>query len=68
MSNLKVVIPKEHSIFEIQVPPKPPPYPAAAETVGEVRNLVFEIHGSNFMYRAADRGSKKFKAKSTADV
>ena len=59
-------IPKEHSIFEVEVPPK---VPDEGDTiVGEVKNLVFQIHGTNFMYRAAERGHKKFKAKPTWDI
>ncbi|KAF8473818.1 Rof/RNase P-like protein [Kalaharituber pfeilii] len=67
-ANLIKTIPKEHSIFEIEVPPKLSDTPPGAVTTGEVRNLAFQIHGTNFMYKAADRGNKKFKAKPTWDI
>jgi len=63
-----IAIPKEHSIFEVEVPPKLPEVPPGTETIGGVKNLVFQIHGTNFMYRAAERGHKKFKAKPTWDI
>ncbi|RPB19502.1 ribonuclease P protein subunit p29 [Terfezia boudieri ATCC MYA-4762] len=62
------IIPKEHSIFEVEVPPKLPEVLTRTETTGEVKNLVFQIHGTNFMYRAAERGHKKFKSKPTWDI
>ncbi|KAI8594878.1 Rof/RNase P-like protein, partial [Dissophora ornata] len=34
----------------------------------QVRNSVFTIHGNQFRYRAAQRSSKKFKAKPSTDL
>ncbi|KAI5801449.1 Rof/RNase P-like protein [Peziza echinospora] len=63
-----LAIPKEHTVFQIEIPPKVPKLPEGAQTIGQNRNLVFQVHGTNFMYRAAERGSKKFKAKPTWDI
>lgn len=35
---------------------------------GTARNMVFELHGSQFMYRAADRAGRKFKQKPITDL
>lgn len=58
---MRLAVPKEHTIFRFEIP-------LAAETtegtVGEdksSRNLVFELHGSQFENRAPDRANKKFK-------
>lgn len=58
-----VAIPKEHSIFRITVPL---PRVEASEDDGDAANgkeLVFEIHGSQFQNRPIDRTTKKFKWK-----
>jgi len=34
----------------------------------DVKKMVFEIHGSNFMFRAADRANKKFKFRPSTDL
>lgn len=47
-------IPKEHTIFRFEIP-------LGSETGGEKKNLVFELHGSQFENRAPDRANKKFK-------
>ena len=39
-----------------------------AEKVDGRRDLVFELHGNQFIYRAADRANKKFKTHFLPDV
>jgi len=61
---IPAAIPKEHTIFRFTVP-----LPARQED-GETtenkearRDLVFELHGSQFENRPVDRANKKFKWK-----
>lgn len=62
-----IVIPKEHSIFRFEVPP--PGMTLDKETVdGTTKNLVFELHGSQFENRAVDRANKKFKQRNLPDL
>lgn len=75
-----VVVPKEHTIFRFEVPPPPSTKVGEqqkdlviAETVKDeetrpARNLVFELHGSQFLHRAADRANKKFKPHHLQDL
>ncbi|PQE03756.1 hypothetical protein CJF30_00006438 [Rutstroemia sp. NJR-2017a BBW] len=62
-NNALKVVPKEHTIFKFTIPIKTT---ATADTPSEsdvqnVKELVFELHGDQFRYRAADRANKKFK-------
>ncbi|KAF3941758.1 hypothetical protein ABW19_dt0201874 [Dactylella cylindrospora] len=54
-------VPKEHSVFRFEIP-----WPE--DTSNSANPIVLELHGSNFMFRAADRMNKKFKAKSMEDL
>lgn len=55
-SNEVKTVPKEHTVFGFEVPPEQG-QPAAQEKTP----LVFEIMGSQFQTRAADRAKKKFR-------
>lgn len=76
-----VVVPKEHTVFRFEVPPPSSKEDGetqqadlgadAAAKVEEIRaakNLVFELHGSQFLHRAADRANKKFKPHHLPDL
>lgn len=55
------LIPKEHTVFKFVVP--------RPEKEGEEqKDLVFELHGDQFIYRAADRANRKFKAHFLPDL
>lgn len=59
-------IPKEGTVFRIVVPiettAEGTTEGAQAGTDGKMEDFVFEVHGDQFLYRAADRASKKFKS------
>jgi ribonuclease P protein subunit POP4 len=69
------IVPKEHTVFRFEVPP-----PGSADAGDGVRekgggicqaenkNLVFELHGDQFRYRAVDRANKKFKTHFLPDL
>lgn len=50
------MIPKENVSFTFALP-------LSTKATEQEKDLVFELHGSNFAFRSADRSSKKFKAK-----
>ena len=63
-----LVIPKRHTIFRFEIPQPGSTQSQSEETTameetGDVRALVFELHGSQFETRAPDRATKKFKPK-----
>lgn len=68
-------VPKEGTIFRVVVPR---PIPKVEEEVnggGEekeerknLRDVVFELHGNQFQYRAADRANRKFKTHFLPDL
>lgn len=64
--NKMKTIPKEGTVFQVVVPIKKKVDSAAeggeAKTESAMEDFVFEIHGDQFLYRAADRASKKFKS------
>lgn len=72
-------MPKEHTVFRFQLPVKRalgnaipdsgslPPKHANDATLGP-KSMVFELHGSQFMYRAAERVGRKFKQKPGSDL
>lgn len=76
------VVPKEGTVFRFTVPiPIPVPISKAEEVDGQIekvgkggpkeeakKDLVFELHGNQFMYRAADRANKKFKSHFLPDL
>lgn len=59
------MVPKEGTVFRIEVPPTEPSKPTKEKAEGEVqgaaKNLVFEVLGDQLTLRAADRANKKFK-------
>lgn len=59
------VVPKEGTLFRVEIPPVAEPENVGDTAVGEKaaprKSLVFEIHGDQFTVRAADRANKKFK-------
>ncbi|OJD29872.1 ribonuclease p complex subunit [Diplodia corticola] len=58
-------IPKEHTVFRFEIPLGT----GGGEGLGEEpRNLVFELHGSQFENRAPDRANKKFKQHAMVDL
>lgn len=66
--NILKTVPKEGTVFRIEVPAKDDEgdslLPDDQREVGKehsLTNMVVEIHGNQFMYRSADRASKKFK-------
>ena len=61
-------IPKEYTVFRFEVP-QPQGEPRDGEDDGKKAcNLVFELHGSQFMNRATDRATKKFKQRNLSDL
>lgn len=70
-------IPKEGTIFRFTIPlpemgedGETPADGGVAAEEGETakRELVFELHGDQFMYRAADRANRKFKSHFLPDL
>ncbi len=72
-------LPKEHTLFRFEVPPLGGADAEDAEDGGGeggdggrkgngLGNLVFELHGDQFRYRAADRANKKFKTHFLPDL
>ncbi|CAN8101882.1 unnamed protein product [Discula destructiva] len=68
--NTVKTVPKEGTIFRVEVPPPAPPSPAQAPEDGhqiavekqtQAKSLVFEILGDQFSVRPAERASRKFK-------
>ncbi len=55
------IVPKEGTIFQVQVPPKEETSSAPGDSSPEQRAMIFEILGAQFLYRSADRANKKFK-------
>jgi ribonuclease P protein subunit POP4 len=63
------VVPKEGTIFRLEVPvgdrrgrEPAPDGQASGEPVPAGSQIVFELHGDQFMQRSADRANKKFKS------
>lgn len=56
-------IPKEHTIFRFTVPIPTKDEGENAEDKESAKELVFELHGSQFENRPVDRANKKFKWK-----
>lgn len=76
--NTLKIVPKEGTVFRIEVPAKdeeraaPQPQPVDHPELGgleQVRTtMTFEIHGNQFRYRSADRSGKKFKLHFLKDI
>ncbi|KAL2070607.1 hypothetical protein VTL71DRAFT_13633 [Oculimacula yallundae] len=75
------ILPKEHTIFRFAIPrPKKEDREAVegavieAQTGGEkteseiAKDVIFELHGDQFEYRAADRANRKFKSHYLPDL
>jgi ribonuclease P protein subunit POP4 len=78
------VVPKEHTVFRFEVPAPVRQVSGKSEDAQGIReegaegedkaaemekkNLVFELHGDQFRYRAADRANKKFKTHFLPDL
>jgi ribonuclease P protein subunit POP4 len=74
------VVPKEHTIFKFTVPPpdiekvddesREPGTTVQSEAEEETtsKDLVFELHGDQFIYRAADRANRRFKSHFLPDL
>ncbi|KAE8448659.1 hypothetical protein EG329_009084 [Mollisiaceae sp. DMI_Dod_QoI] len=72
-------IPKEGTVFKVRVPrPKVQEMNGEAKKseeatqeekeTGNTRDVVFELHGNQFQYRAADRANRKFKTHFLPDL
>jgi ribonuclease P protein subunit POP4 len=68
------IVPKEHTVFRFEVPPPRSVDEGGSEGQKEgvdqavKKNLVFELHGDQFRYRAVDRANKKFKTHFLPDL
>lgn len=67
------VVPKEGTVFRFVVPRKMETEEQVGdeekeEEKGKEKTLIFELHGDQFQYRAADRANKKFKAHFLPDL
>lgn len=74
------LLPKEHTVFRFLVPRPKKKVDGGPEAVNgeagnkkegeekEGKDLVFELHGDQFQYRAADRANKKFKPHFRTDL
>ena len=67
------VVPKEHTIFRFRVPflknrEGPEGKVDGNEGEGRQKEFVFELHGNQFVYRAADRANRKFKPRFHSDL
>lgn len=75
-ADYRLVIPKNHTIFRIQIPQpdavEEDPTPKLDKDLGEeemgVNALIFELHGSSFEHRAIDRATKKFKQRNIVEL
>jgi ribonuclease P protein subunit POP4 len=76
--NALKTVPKEHTIFRFTVPRPVQEIEGMEEKDGETvvpegdtvvkKEFVFELHGDQFIFRAADRAMKKFKPKFNTDL
>ena len=78
------IVPKEHTVFRVQIPRpgKVDEGKGGGDRQGQEgmdgvgkkveeegkRDLVFELHGDQFIYRAADRANRKFKTHFLPDL
>ncbi|SLM40283.1 ribonuclease p complex subunit [Lasallia pustulata] len=61
-------IPKEYTVFRFEIP-QPRGESRDSEDAGKKPiNLVFELHGSQFMNRATDRATRKFKQRNLSNL
>jgi ribonuclease P protein subunit POP4 len=65
------VVPKEHTIFKCEVPRDDDERVSSQTPNGkpvEVQNFVFELHGSQFAQRPAQRSSRQIKLHIMPDI
>lgn len=74
------VLPKEGTIFKFTIPiperkkegesedEKKTDQEGEKQDEGKQKDLVFELHGNQFMYRAVDRANRKFKSHFLPDL
>ncbi|KAH8809040.1 Rof/RNase P-like protein [Xylogone sp. PMI_703] len=66
------IVPKEHTVFKFTIPSRIQDSITTGDTPDNpnkpVQQLVFELHGDQFIHRAADRANKKFKSHFLSDV
>jgi ribonuclease P protein subunit POP4 len=62
------VVPKEGTIFRFTVPVPRKDGEAERVEAEKKKDMVFELHGDQFMYRAADRANRKFKSHFLPDL
>lgn len=55
------LLPKEHTVFRFVIP-------RPGKEGAEKKDLVFELHGNQFIHRAADRANRKFKSHFLPDL
>ena len=73
MNFILLAIPKMYTIFRFEIPQPGPTRPlheaeaVKAETKDE-QAFVFELHGSQFTFKAPERANKKFKQKVMKDL
>ena len=76
MAKRDVVIPKRHTVFRFEIP-QPEAKDDEADMAAEDPNidhqsqprvLEFELHGSLFEHRPAERATKKFKPRNLPDL
>jgi ribonuclease P protein subunit POP4 len=61
-------VPKEHTVFRFRVPRPEKGSEEEEEEKEQLKDFVFELHGDQFIFRAADRANRKFKPKFNADL
>ena len=62
-------LPKEHSVFRFEIPPPSTEPGGEGQSLQDKgRKLVFELHGSQFENRAADRANRKCKQRNLPDL
>ena len=67
-------IPKKHTIFRFSIPQPTPGAPGigqgseVTQPAAAPQDLVFELHGSQFEHRPADRATKKMKQRVMNDL
>jgi ribonuclease P protein subunit POP4 len=63
LSDIMAAIPKEHTVFRFTLPTNPLQNTEDEKQTEDRKDLVFELHGSQFENRPVDRANKKFKWK-----
>lgn len=66
--SFSIVVPKEYTIFRLEIPITNEDLGAGAIEKQSVQRLVFELYGDQFSYRPAERATKKLKLHLPADI